>query len=261
MRILISAILLPAFFCVQSFAALLDPVATPPGVAPPPAGFGYVEGAPGWLVTQAFYPGGTMDAFNPGIFAPTSPVSNALVARGMAGPAPTSSATFAGVPVLDYGGGGNFGVNNPFPSGGGNDFSVRGQAFIEIVTPGVYGFVQVADDTTWFEIQTAADGLLTGDNIDCCDNVTTNLNFTEAGIFAIDFVFGEAGGGEYFDFGINGPGIGGNVLLGDTANGSPRIFQLDLVEVAVPEPASIAIWSILGICLAGYGYRRRRRNS
>ncbi len=29
----------------------------------------------------------------------------------------------------------------------------------------------------------------------------------------------------------------------------------------VPEPASIAIWSILGICLAGYGYRRRRRNS
>jgi hypothetical protein len=29
----------------------------------------------------------------------------------------------------------------------------------------------------------------------------------------------------------------------------------------VPEPASIAIWSFLGICLAGYGYRRRRRNS
>ncbi len=26
----------------------------------------------------------------------------------------------------------------------------------------------------------------------------------------------------------------------------------------VPEPASIAIWSILGLCLAGYGYRRRR---
>ncbi len=26
----------------------------------------------------------------------------------------------------------------------------------------------------------------------------------------------------------------------------------------VPEPASIAIWSFLGLCLAGYGYRRRR---
>ncbi len=29
---------------------------------------------------------------------------------------------------------------------------------------------------------------------------------------------------------------------------------------AVPEPHSIAIWSLLGLCLAGYGYRRRRRN-
>ncbi len=28
----------------------------------------------------------------------------------------------------------------------------------------------------------------------------------------------------------------------------------------VPEPASIAIWSILGLCLAGYGYRRRRNS-
>ncbi len=29
----------------------------------------------------------------------------------------------------------------------------------------------------------------------------------------------------------------------------------------VPEPASIAIWSLLGLCLAGYGYRRQRRQS
>jgi hypothetical protein len=29
----------------------------------------------------------------------------------------------------------------------------------------------------------------------------------------------------------------------------------------VPEPASIAIWTVIGLCLAGYGYRRRRRNS
>ncbi len=29
-------------------------------------------------------------------------------------------------------------------------------------------------------------------------------------------------------------------------------------QVAVPEPASVAIWSMLGLCLAGYGYRRRR---
>ncbi len=33
----------------------------------------------------------------------------------------------------------------------------------------------------------------------------------------------------------------------------------DPASAVVPEPASIAIWSILGICLAGYGYRRRRQ--
>ncbi len=32
-------------------------------------------------------------------------------------------------------------------------------------------------------------------------------------------------------------------------------------DAVVPEPASIAIWSLLGLCLAGYGYRRRSRNS
>ncbi len=36
--------------------------------------------------------------------------------------------------------------------------------------------------------------------------------------------------------------------------------DLTVQEVAaVPEPASIAIWSILGLCLAGYGYRRRNK--
>ena len=39
-------------------------------------------------------------------------------------------------------------------------------------------------------------------------------------------------------------------------------FQIvDTTPAAVPEPASIAIWSLLGLCLAGYGYRRRYKNS
>ena len=42
----------------------------------------------------------------------------------------------------------------------------------------------------------------------------------------------------------------GNLVLTNVSN----IAQ---TGAAVPEPASIAIWSILGICLAGYGYRRR----
>ncbi len=42
----------------------------------------------------------------------------------------------------------------------------------------------------------------------------------------------------------------GNLVLTNVSN----IAQ---AGAAVPEPASIAMWSILGICLAGYGYRRR----
>ncbi len=51
-------------------------------------------------------------------------------------------------------------------------------------------------------------------------------------------------------FGINPPG-GDRVGLGEVA------FAVTEAP-PVPEPASIAIWSILGLCLAGYGYRRRR---
>ncbi len=37
-------------------------------------------------------------------------------------------------------------------------------------------------------------------------------------------------------------------------------LSVSIVPVGqVPEPASIAIWTILGLCLAGYGYRRRRK--
>ncbi len=55
------------------------------------------------------------------------------------------------------------------------------------------------------------------------------------------------------------------LFVTDDGPNSPLRFEELLVfgelapEItAVPEPHSIAIWSILGICLAGYGYRRRR---
>ncbi len=58
-----------------------------------------------------------------------------------------------------------------------------------------------------------------------------------------------------------------SVVLTDNANEfviadavAIRLNQAATTET-VPEPVSIATWSILGICLAGYGYRRRRRNS
>lgn len=46
----------------------------------------------------------------------------------------------------------------------------------------------------------------------------------------------------------------------DGEAGSAPILLVDFTEfVAVPEPASIAIWSLLGIALAGFGYFRMRK--
>jgi len=48
-------------------------------------------------------------------------------------------------------------------------------------------------------------------------------------------------------------------------NADTAFFDVTGVEfvdgggTVVPEPASIAIWSLLGLCLAGYGYRRRNK--
>ncbi len=63
---------------------------------------------------------------------------------------------------------------------------------------------------------------------------------------------------------LNAPtaGIDQLQLIGNSQAGA-RYNDLLVVagENVVPEPASIAIWSLLGLCLAGYGYQRRRRNS
>ena len=48
-------------------------------------------------------------------------------------------------------------------------------------------------------------------------------------------------------------------LAGSGGRSSLTGFQI-VAKPAVPEPTSIAIWSLLGLCLAGYGYRRRRNS-
>ncbi len=52
-----------------------------------------------------------------------------------------------------------------------------------------------------------------------------------------------------------GTGQGNRVWLDDIV-----ITGIAPASEVVPEPASIAIWSVLGLCLAGYGYRRRRNS-
>ncbi|MCA9266909.1 MAG: PEP-CTERM sorting domain-containing protein [Planctomycetales bacterium] len=32
-----------------------------------------------------------------------------------------------------------------------------------------------------------------------------------------------------------------------------------MLQVAVPEPATLAVWSLLGLALAGFGWMKRRR--
>ncbi len=54
------------------------------------------------------------------------------------------------------------------------------------------------------------------------------------------------------------------IVFGSSTGGNPGGAELDFFgnpNPTVPKPASIAIWSLLGLCLAGYSYRRRRRNS
>ena len=56
-------------------------------------------------------------------------------------------------------------------------------------------------------------------------------------------------------------GGGGNPANPLTLHNWDRAFHVDLAAnaAAVPEPASVAIWSLLGFTLAGFGYYRIRR--
>ncbi len=79
--------------------------------------------------------------------------------------------------------------------------------------------------------------------------VTDNPNTNELSTLTIPF---STDGTALFEF------LGGTASQHFSLNGF-QLFQLPIEEQVVPEPASIAIWSLLGLCLAGYGYRRRNR--
>jgi len=91
--------------------------------------------------------------------------------------------------------------------------------------PGEYTIHLQSDDTNYFVMDTV-DGTVIADDPNCCAERTQALTITVPGIFPFDNVFGEQGGGEWYDVAISGPGIPGIVALGDTANGSPPVYPI-----------------------------------
>ena len=76
------------------------------------------------------------------------------------------------------------------------------------------------------------------------------------------------GGLQNFRLGVNRNndnsflGFIDNVQIWNDANQDPAaIFAAGpgINQIAIPEPASLAIWSLVGLSLAGFGYYRTRR--
>ena len=142
-------------------------------------------------------------------------------------PTPNSSVT-AIQPWASHGNGGNFSTrNSPFVDGGGDNFTVRINGYLDMsgYHPGEYTIHLQSDDTNYFVMDTV-DGTVIADDPNCCAERTQAFTITVPGIFPFDNMFGEQGGGEWYDVAISGPGIPGIVALGDTANGSPPVYPI-----------------------------------
>ncbi len=180
-----------------------------------------VEYAPGlgtgWDVEQNFYPASGVSQ--------TNALANYTLHTSGA-PAPTSSETSV-QPYLDFGPGGTLPRNLPFPSGGGDDFTVRANAYVLFERGGLYMLHHGADDTTYTAIDTGTGSPMIAQN-SCCGSSTAPFTIGAPGYYPFDFVFGERGGGEWLDLGISGPGIPGTVALGDSAAGSPLVFLISV---------------------------------
>jgi hypothetical protein len=171
--------------------------------------------APGWDFQENFY--------NAGVIINNAAMGNYTVhTTGV--PAPNTS-TDSVQPYLDHGTGGVLGNNLPFPAGGGDNFTVRANAFVYFTRGGNFLLHHGADDTTYTVIDTGTGSPTIAQN-NCCGSFSTSFTIGAPGYYPVDFVFGEQGGGEWLDLGISGPGITGTVPLGDTTSGSPAVFPI-----------------------------------
>ena len=132
-------------------------------------------------------------------------------------------------PMISHGNGGTAisGQNRPWGDGGGENFTVRYNGYLDMsaFSPGTYNIHLGADDTNFFIMDTV-DGQVTAQHNCCPQNQTTPFTITSPGLFPFDNVFGEQGGGDWVDIGISGPGIVGIVAIGDTSAGSPPVYPI-----------------------------------
>ncbi len=173
---------------------------------------------PGVDYQENHYAGGTL--IQDGFSNYTVHTSNA--------PAPERSFTTI-EPYGDHGAGGGdaiSGNNRPFLDGGGDNFTVRISGFVAFTEIGTYEIHLGGDDTNYFVMDTLADGVVSSQHSCCPADQPLAFTITQIGLFPFDNVFGEIGGGDWFDVGISGPGIVGTVALGDTANGSPAVYPI-----------------------------------
>lgn len=188
-----------------------SPINTPDGATV------FSPGDPGWQFQQNFYNANAV------IF------DNALANYELhtsGTPAPNSSDDSV-QPYLDHGNRNEISTHNlPFPAGGGDDFTVRANAFVEFKIGGEYVIHRGSDDTIYVVIDTGTGTPTIIENGCCGGDFTTNITISAPGFYPVDFVFGERGGGEYLDLGISGPGIPGTVALGDVANGGLAAFLM-----------------------------------
>jgi hypothetical protein len=162
---------------------------------------------------------------------------------------PTPNSSFdAIVPWASHGNGGGqiSNRNSAFVDGGGENFTVRVNGYLDMSSfaPGTYNIHIGGDDTNYFIMDTA-DGQVLAQHNCCPQNQATAFTITTPGIFPFDNVFGEQGGGDWYDVGISGPGINGIVALGDTENGSPVVYPIGLDATDSDEDGLIDAWETI----------------